>query len=253
MSNGKFIWFDYMANDTHKALAFYSEAVGWKTQTIHMADGPYNMLLVKEAPFGGVVNLPEGASKGGATPYWLAYISTDDVDGVAVKAGELGGAVLKAPFNISGIGRVAIIKDPQGAIFAAFHPERNQTPPAADLEGTMVWSELATSDPAAAISFYQALFGWAKTGEIEMGEAGKYSMFGEGKNSVGGIFAKPTQMPVSAWVYYANTFDLEAATARIKQHGGKVLNGPKDVPGGRISQFTDPQGGAFALHQAAAS
>ncbi len=251
MSNGKFIWFDYMANDVNKALAFYCETVGWKAQTIEMADGPYNMLSVKETPFGGIVNPPEKTATAGAPPYWLSYISTDDVDGVAAKAGELGGIVAKAPFNIPGVGRVAIITDPQGATFAAFHPEQDHAPAAAQ-EGTMVWSELATSDPAGALAFYQALFGWAKTGEMEMGKAGAYIMFGEGKKSVGGILAKPIQMPVSAWVYYTKTLDMDAATARIKQNGGNLLNGPNDVPGGRIAQFADPQGGAFALHEATA-
>jgi predicted enzyme related to lactoylglutathione lyase len=52
------------------------------------------------------------------------------------------------------------------------------------------------------------------------------------------------------WLYYANTPDLDAAIARAKAKGAKLVSGPMEVPGGaRIAQFLDPQGGAFALHQ----
>jgi hypothetical protein len=54
------------------------------------------------------------------------------------------------------------------------------------------------------------------------------------------------------WIYYTATSDLDAALARAKQRGATIMNGPMDVPGGgRIAQLTDPQGAAFALHQAA--
>ena len=53
------------------------------------------------------------------------------------------------------------------------------------------------------------------------------------------------------WLYYTETSDLDAAITRAKKRGATVMNGPMDVPGGRIVQLTDPQGAAFALHQAA--
>ena len=53
------------------------------------------------------------------------------------------------------------------------------------------------------------------------------------------------------WLYYAATSDLDAAIGRATRKGAKVMNGPMDVPGGgRIAQLMDPQGAAFALHQA---
>ena len=53
-----------------------------------------------------------------------------------------------------------------------------------------------------------------------------------------------------AWLYYTETSDLDAAIGRATKNGAKVLNGPMPVPGGRIAQLMDPQGAAFALHQA---
>ena len=51
-------------------------------------------------------------------------------------------------------------------------------------------------------------------------------------------------------MYYTEVANLEAAVDRAKKRGAKVMNGPMDVPGGRIAQMMDPQGAAFALHQA---
>jgi predicted enzyme related to lactoylglutathione lyase len=56
----------------------------------------------------------------------------------------------------------------------------------------------------------------------------------------------------SMWNYYTETNDIEAAVARATKMGAKLLNGPMDVPtGGRIAHLMDPQGAAFALHEAA--
>lgn len=61
---------------------------------------------------------------------------------------------------------------------------------------------------------------------------------------------KGSPMP-PMWIFYASTSDLDAAIGRATRKGGKVINGPMEVPGGgRIAQLTDPQGAVFALHQA---
>lgn len=79
-----------------------------------------------------------------------------------------------------------------------------------------------------------------------------YRMFGVGDAMpAGGMFDRPAEMPVSAWLYYVAVPDLDAAVAAVRAHGGQVCNGPMDVPGGgRIAQCSDPQGAMFALHQA---
>jgi predicted enzyme related to lactoylglutathione lyase len=65
------------------------------------------------------------------------------------------------------------------------------------------------------------------------------------------MFTKAKQMPMpTAWLYYTQVADLDAAVGRAKAGGAKLLNGPMDVPGGaRIAQLTDPQGAFFALHE----
>ena len=56
------------------------------------------------------------------------------------------------------------------------------------------------------------------------------------------------QSPTPFWLYYFNVPDINAAASRVTQSGGKVLNGPHQVPGGQwILQCNDPQGAMFAL------
>jgi len=88
---------------------------------------------------------------------------------------------------------------------------------------------------------------------MDMGPMGTYRIFGVDDSRLGGIMTLPRDQPSQpAWLYYAETGDLDAALRRATTRGAKVLNGPMDVPGGgRIAQLQDPQGAAFALHQGA--
>lgn len=78
---------------------------------------------------------------------------------------------------------------------------------------------------------------------------GTYQLFKTGgSEAVGGMMNKPAQIPAPYWCYYFNVDAIEAAAARVTRHGGKILNGPMQVPGGGwIVQCVDPQGALFAL------
>ena len=66
---------------------------------------------------------------------------------------------------------------------------------------------------------------------------------------LGGMFNKPAEMPMSAWLFYIRVPDVNAAVEKIEELGGTVLNGPMEVPGGDwVAQCADPQGAAFAVH-----
>jgi predicted enzyme related to lactoylglutathione lyase len=212
---------------------------------------PYTMFTVGEAPVGGIMDLPEEARAGGASPHWLAYVSTPDTDGTVDQAKELGANVLMGPMSIPDVGRMAVLRDPQGAVFAVFtsasdSPGRDGPPRVKEFS----WHELATSDYEAGFNFYSALFGWEKTSAMEMGEGNVYQMYGSGKHELGAMYNLSPEIPAPPhWLLYATVADIDAAVETLKSLGGQVLNGPMDVPGGgRVAQCIDPQGAAFALH-----
>jgi hypothetical protein len=86
---------------------------------------------------------------------------------------------------------------------------------------------------------------------MDMGPDGKYQMFNRPHGMIGGMMNKPKAMAnvPPNWLIYFRVPDVDAAAERIKANGGKVLNGPMEVPGGdRVVTAADPQGAAFGLH-----
>ena len=81
-----------------------------------------------------------------------------------------------------------------------------------------------------------------------MGAMGVYQIFATGGAPVGGMMTKMPDTPAPHWLYYFNVDAIDAAAARVRDHGGQVVNGPMEVPGGSwIIQCVDPQGARFAL------
>jgi predicted enzyme related to lactoylglutathione lyase len=256
MSNiplGRLCWYELMTSDPGAAPEFYGQITGWATAP-WQAEGadPYTMWMNGEKPVGGLMELPEEARAEGAPPHWLVYISTPDVDDTATRAEELGGAVLHR-MEIPSVGKIAIIRDPQGAVFAAFQPDGDTPghdgPP--DV-GEFSWNELATETWEGAWSFYSQLFGWKEADQMDMGDMGKYQMYSRGAHPLGGIFNRPPEIPVPGWLFYIRVPEIEAAVEKVKALGGTVINGPMEVPGGdKIAQCVDPQGATFAVHATA--
>lgn len=250
---GSFVWYELLTKDTEAAESFYTQVMSWGTMPLEESDQPYTMWTSEGMPVGGLMTLPEEAVAHGAPPHWLAYIATDDVDATTAKAKDLGATVLVDPMDVPSAGRISVLTDPQGAQFGVYAAAPDATPPGNPKFGNFSWVELATSDCEAAVGFYSDLFGWQKTEHHDMGPMGIYQMFGpEGGETMGGAFNKPAEMPGPPnWLYYVEVADVAAAASKIEELGGKILNGPMEVPGGdQIAQCMDPQGAAFAVHQA---
>ena len=248
IETGRFVWYELMTTDRPAAIPFYAAIAGWKTQPF----GPeYVMWVGGEGPLGGVYPLPEPARAMGAPPHWMAHVTVDDVDACVERAKALGAKLYLAE-DIPEVGRFAVISDPQGAVISLFRPSAPMAGHDTSRHGEFCWRELLTTDQSGAFAFYGALFGWEKLGEHDLGSMGTYLLFGRDGAQLGGMFATPKEHGTPpAWLYYVSVDDLDAAVAKLKELGGKVMNGPMPIPGGaRIAQVVDPQGAAFALHEA---
>jgi uncharacterized protein len=246
---GQFVWHELMTTDPQAAGAFYSKVLPWKTQPSGMPD--YTLWVSGKTQTGGLMAQPESARQSGAPPSWLVYIGTPDVDATAAAAERLGGKVLRAPGDIPGVGRFAVLADPQGAAFAVFKPG-GSPPPEGAPSTDFSWHELATSDQHAALSFYSELFGWSRGPAHDMGPAGTYQLIEHGGAQVGGAYKLMDASKPPHWLTYISVASVDKAAAAAKAAGGRVTQGPMEVPGGsRIAQILDPQGGAFAVHEPA--
>ena len=252
-SKSRFVWHELLAVDPPAAKDFYPAVVGWTTEEWKTPPGapPYTMWMTGKTSIGGLMALPEEARKAGAPPHWLGYVSVADVDASLAQAKKLGAKVHAGPMDLPEVGRIVVLADPQGAAIALFTPKgAGMSPPEQPPVGAVSWNELATDDWSKAFEFYSQMFGWTKGDAMDMGPMGIYQILTPAGGGVpfGAMFNRPPQIPVSNWLYYFRVADLDAAIGKAKARGGKLLNGPMDVPGGRIAQFMDSQGAAFALH-----
>jgi len=247
---GSFVWCELLTTDSTAAQSFYKKVVGW-TAVPFAPDGSYNVFNnASGAGVAGVMKLPDAAKQMGAPPNWMMYVGTPSVDETAVRIASLGGRVLKQPENIPDTGRFAVVQDPFGAIFGIFQPPPNRPGRVGQPGvGDFSWFELYTPNPEGAWKFYQTLFGWEKTSAMDMGEMGVYQMFGRGGGVPNGGIMKPPPGAPAAWMPYALVKDAKAAAATATANGGKIINGPMEVPGGDwILNARDPQGAGFSLH-----
>lgn len=246
MSEGGFVWYELMTSDVGAAAAFYARVAGWSMADSGMPGMDYTLAKVGERQVAGLMSSPAGAEAG--PTMWFGYILVADVDAMARRVSEAGGAVHRPPSDIPGVGRFAVVADPQGAMFMLFRgsgdPAREL---AANTPGTIGWHELHTTDWEGAFAFYQDLFGWEKSMANDMGPMGVYQTFSVAGAWTGG-FMNGGGSPEPHWLYYINVDDIDAAAVRVAEAGGEVQHGPHQVPGGNwVVMGKDPQGAEFAL------
>lgn len=246
--HGAPIWYELLTSDLDAAAAFYGEVVGWKVRDSGMPDMDYRLLVAGDTEVAGLLAIPPEATD--ARPGWLGYFGVDDVDAAVQRITGAGGRVHVPARDIPGIGRFAMVADPQGAVFYVMTPagEGESTSFAMDRPGHCGWNELATDDPEATFTFYADLMGWTKDQAMPMGEMGVYQIIAHQGAAFGAISPCPPGAPPPAWNYYWNVDDIDAAVDRTRKEGGQLMQGPHEVPGGSFIVFaSDPQGAAFCL------
>lgn len=248
---GRFVWHELLTRDIPAAKKFYGSLAGWKTLPWPL-DPDY---IVCHADFGPVAGMQAIAADMPAEmpAHWLQYIGTRDVDATADEAVRAGGSIVKPPGTLSGAGRYAVLKDPQGAVFAVLDPEKAHPEVARPPLGAFTWHELATSDNEAAFAFYSRLFGWNAMQRMDMGPNGVYLIFGGNGVQRGGIFIKSADSPAPpSWLPYAHVPNIDEGFAWALGEGAQQLIAPMEVPGGsRVAGIVDPTGAAFAIHSPA--
>lgn len=121
--HGGLMWSEVMTPGLDAAAAFYGSVFGWEIEVADMANGPYTMFKVGDRPIGGGMVPPEE----GIPPMWSVIFAVDDCAVAIASATEHGGTLLNGPMDI-GIGMLAIIQDPQGAVFQVLEPAEGEEP-----------------------------------------------------------------------------------------------------------------------------
>ncbi|WP_309060807.1 VOC family protein [Streptomyces sp.] len=247
-------WLDLGAPDVRAAAAFYGAVLGWDYEPMGEGEDVEGGMFRKDGKIvAGLGRLTEE----GARSAWMIYYNVTDADTTTQAVERAGGTVRVPPTDLDAWGRMAQYSDPLGGQFAVWQPGDTKGVDLVDEPGSLSWTELYTSDAAAAKEFYGGVFGWQFSDMELPGGGGTYSLITPAglpeERMHGGLMevrkedlalanGRPFWHPVFA------VPDCDAAVAEVTENGGRVLMGPEDAEGvGRLAVCLDPSDADFVV------
>ncbi len=251
---GAFCWPELYTTDQAGSKIFYVRLFGWEIRDIPM--GPHAVYTIftlgghdAAACYGA---LPDMAQQG-IRPHWIAYVWVASSDETAVKAKAAGGKVVREPFDVPGVGRMAVLQDPTGATICAWETRGHHGIGVYQEPGALQWTELLTNDTEAAAVFYERVFEW-KRQLWPSPEEPFYHLFMRGVEGAGGMTPITPEMgPIKpVWVSYFRVTDCDATVEKCVSLGGSISVPAESVPSvGRFAVLVDPAGAHFGIMQPA--
>jgi uncharacterized protein len=239
---GTFSWTDLGARDAEAAKRFYGGLFGWSFEDLPIPDGGfYSMARLDGATAAAVYQ-----AQAEQPPAWLSYVTVEDADDAAGQARELGAGIIQEPFDVMEAGRMSVLQDPTGAVFAVWQPRESIGATVVNGPGALSLNQLNTSDPERAQEFYRDLFGW-RSEAVAGGDQPYWGIFIDERLN-GGMMQLPPGAPMpSHWLVYFGIDDIDSAGGRIGELGGTVMVPKTQVPGGHFLVAQDPQEAVFGL------
>jgi predicted enzyme related to lactoylglutathione lyase len=261
-------WVDSQQPDPEAALPFYAGLFGWEFENVMPEDsgGVYCMARIRGGDVAAIGSVPDGAPP---MAMWNTYVAVADADASATKVREAGGTVFMDPFDVMDAGRMAVVADPEGAMFCLWQAKGNIGATVVNEHGALNFNGLATRDAEAAARFYGAVFGW-KLLPLKAGPMWVLPGYGdhleqktpglrEGMKQMGApegfidVVAQITPIDDADTPAHWNvTFavdDVVDTASKVSGLGGQVLEGPFDAPWTRLAVIRDPQGATFIAGQ----
>jgi len=244
---GTFCWAGLATSDPAAAAVFYTSLFGWEAEVLPAGEaGMYTILRRSGHDVAICYRQTAQARAAGAPPHWTSYISVEDADATAARAGELGGAaVFRKPFDVPGA-RVAAVADPAGAVVSLWQPRSRIGATLVNDVGALCWNELVTADPGRAKSFFGELLGW----QYQASDRGFATIVNAGRRN-GSTRAQTGQeqgIPPH-WLPYFTVGNATDATRHAGQARGRTLVPPTGTRTRRLAVIADPHGAAFAVYE----
>lgn len=263
-------WVDTSQPDPDAVLTFYGGLFGWEFEDVmpEGSEGRYFIGRIRGEDVAAVGSIPAGAPP---VARWNTYVWVDSVDETAAKARAAGGTVAMEPFDVMDAGRMAVLADPEGAVFCVWQAKDHKGASIVNEHGSLNFNSLATRDPEGARTFYGAVFGWQW---LALPSGPMWTLPGYGdhlEESAPGLREQMTQMGApdgfidvvaaanriadddpDTPAHWSVTFavdDADATAAKSLELGGTVLAGPSDAPWTRMAVIRDPQGATFVASQ----
>jgi predicted enzyme related to lactoylglutathione lyase len=263
-------WIDTNQPDPEAAARFYRGLFGWEFEDVMPEGSPGVYLIgrIRGSDVAAVASVPEGAPP---AAMWNTYIWVDSADEAAARARAAGGAVISEPFDVLDAGRMAVVADPEGAVFCVWQAKNHRGAKVVNEHGSLNFNGLATRDPEAAEAFYGEAFGW-QTLALPAGVMWTLPGYGDHlEESTPGLRDQMAQMdapdgfidvvaaldPIAPddsetpahWSVTFGVDDADATATKARELGGEVVAGPVDAPWTRTAVIKDPQGATFVASQ----
>ena len=247
--NGVFSWVDLATTDLDAAKQFYTKLFNWDFQDLPVEGGPpYSMAFKNDRRVAALFLMPDEMKGRNIPSHWQSYINVKDLEATVQKWKTHGGAVLDHPFDVMEAGRMAVVKDPTGAVVSLWQANNHIGADLVNEVNTFCWAELQTRGSDKAAQFYQAVFDW----EIEIEDKPPHYVTCKVKGHYNcGIFDMdkvnlPADVPTH-WAVYFNIENLDTSLALVKSLGGKALIEPIVIDPGRFATIADPQGAVLTI------
>jgi predicted enzyme related to lactoylglutathione lyase len=244
---GKFIWHDLITHDVSAVKLFYAGVFGWKFEALPGTDR-YTVIRHNGEMIGGIA-FSDRKVDGKPVSQWVSMMSVPDVDLATSRVRQAGGRVYAGPRDIADRGRLAIVGDPQGAVFGLVRATGGDPPDREAGIGDWLWNELWTSDREASGAVYATLAGF----ELDSHEkvAGKpYTVFKRDGEPRAGLLVNPFPDVSPLWLPYVRVANPAAVVAKVEGLGGQVLVKPDpEHRGGTVAIIADPTGAEVAVQK----
>jgi predicted enzyme related to lactoylglutathione lyase len=244
---GKFVWRDLITTDLPTAQRFYADLFGWEYLNSGMdgyvtavLDGRLVAGLAAADQVRGDVNVSQ----------WISSVSVFSVEETARRAREFGAVIHREPQDAGERGRVAVVSDPQGALFAVVRTPGGDPPDREPAFNEWLWTELWTDDLDASVEFYGRILGYTRaTLEAQVLSRG-YVAFERDGAPRAGLIQYEVEGVRPNWVAYVRVEDVEVTARRAEELGGRVLIPPQDeLREGTVALIADPTGAALAIQE----
>jgi predicted enzyme related to lactoylglutathione lyase len=240
-------WADLWTSDVDSSRAFYSELFGWEALEADPQFGGYFMFTHNGAPVAGGMG-DMGDMK--AENIWQIYLQTDDAESTLERVQRLGGTVVSPAMPVADLGTQAILTDATGAHLGLWQPGTFGGFSTLTEHGTPSWFELATSDYAKAVAFYEEAFGWT-TSSISDTDEFRYTVMTDpdGGPELAGIMDASGFLgeESSNWSVYWHVDDAVATARTAEKLGGSIVQETNETPYGVLAELADPSGARFRI------
>jgi predicted enzyme related to lactoylglutathione lyase len=248
---GRIVWHDLLTDKPAESQRFYEQLFGWEFDRIGPDFGPIaqaNYMLIRHEGrlIGGMID-ENRLDNDQDISQWVVLMSTDDIDGAVAALERSGGTVFTPPTDLADRGRIAVVTDPEGALFALLQTRDGDPPEREPQLNGFLWNELWTDDPTAAANFYAGIVGVDKA-ERAFADGDVYHYMSADGAPRFGLLPSPLDGIPALWATYIRVADVDAIVARVEALGGRVLLEPQQDPrGGQVALIADPSGAGFAL------